>query len=120
MAKACYRELRKHKYQLMDDDVLRIDIYPERDIEYLFVSLSSGGRLTIRKAYAWDGPSTPSEWLGSFRNPSLTFGALIGTANVRERSSSDARFLAVGALVAQQSIRGILCAATWCMMRCIS
>ena len=43
--------------------------------------------------------SAPTEWLGAFRNPSLTFGALIGAANVRERSSSDARFLTVIALV---------------------
>jgi hypothetical protein len=34
-------------------------------------------------------------WLSTSINPSLTFGALIGAANVRERSSSDARFLAV-------------------------
>jgi hypothetical protein len=45
-------------------------------------------------------PSTLTGWLGAFRNPSLTFGALIGAANVRERSSSDARFLAVIVLAA--------------------
>ena len=39
----------------MDDYALQIDIKPERDIAYQFVSLSSGGRLTIRKtsALAW-------------------------------------------------------------------
>jgi hypothetical protein len=44
----------------MDDYVIQIDIKPERAIDYKFISLSSAGLLTIRKAYAWDGASGPS------------------------------------------------------------
>ena len=45
--------------------------------------------------------------MGAFRNPSLTFGALIGAATVRERSSSDAPFLAVIALVVRGRNRNV-------------
>ena len=44
-------------------------------------------------------------WLGAFSNPSLTFGALIGAANVRERSS-------FGALAALAFCAALLAAAT--------
>ena len=76
MAKACYRKLHDYKYQLMDDYVIQIDIRPERDIDFIFVSLSSGGLLTIRKAYAWDGPSGPSIDTKNFMRGSLVHDAL--------------------------------------------
>lgn len=57
MAKACYRELQNYKYQLMDDHVYQTDIRPEQSIDYKFMSLDVDGLLTVRKAYAWDGPS---------------------------------------------------------------
>jgi len=53
MAKACYRKLKKYKYQLMDEYIIQIDIKPIQNIEFKFLSLSSGGVLTIRKSYAW-------------------------------------------------------------------
>lgn len=76
MTKACYRKLRGYKYQLMDDYVIQIDIRPERDIDFNFVSLSSGGLLTIRKVYAWDGPSGPSIDTKNFMRGSLVHDAL--------------------------------------------
>jgi len=76
MAKACYRELRHYKYQLMDNYVIQIDIKPQHAIDYKFVSLSSGGLLTIRKAYAWDGPSGPSIDTRNFMRGSLVHDAL--------------------------------------------
>jgi len=74
--KACYRELRKYKYQLMEDYGLTIDIKLENDIDFKFLSLSSSGLLTIRKAYAWDGPSGPSIDTRNFMRGSLIHDAL--------------------------------------------
>jgi len=76
MTKACYRKLRDYKYQLMDDYVIQIDIKPERDIDFIFFSLSSAGLLTIRKSYAWDGPSGPSIDTKNFMRGSLVHDAL--------------------------------------------
>lgn len=74
--KACYRELKKYKYQLMEDYGLPIDIKPENDLNYKFFSLSSTGLLTIRKGYAWDGPSGPSIDTPDFMRGSLIHDAL--------------------------------------------
>lgn len=76
MIKACYRELLNYKYQLMDDFALQIDIKPQRDIEFKFLSLAGNGLLTIRKAYAWDGPSGPTIDTRNFMRGSLVHDAL--------------------------------------------
>jgi hypothetical protein len=74
--KACYRVLRNYKYQLVDDYVIQIDIMPEHNIEYKFLSLSSDGVLTVRKHYAWDGPSGPTVDRMHFMRGSLVHDAL--------------------------------------------
>ncbi len=76
MRQACYRRLRKYKYQLMDEYVIQIDIKPEKDIDFSFVSLSREGALTIKKFYAWDGPSGPTIDTGNFMRGSLVHDAL--------------------------------------------
>ena len=76
MTKACYRKLQKYKYQLMDDYIIQIDIKPIQNIEFKFLSLSSEGVLTIRKSYAWDGPSGPTIDTRSFMRGSLVHDAL--------------------------------------------
>ena len=60
MKKACYRELGKYKYQLMDDYVIEIDIKPSEKKDFEFFSLSTNGILTIKKGYSWDGASGPA------------------------------------------------------------
>ncbi len=74
--KACYRELHKYKYQLMDDYIIQIDIKPIQNIELKFLSLSSEGTLTIKKFYAWDGPSGPTIDTRDFMRGSLVHDAL--------------------------------------------
>ena len=74
--KACYRKLHKYKYQLTDDYYIRIDIRPGQDLEFRFLSLSSDGILTIRKSYAWDGPSGPTIDTMDFMRGSLVHDAL--------------------------------------------
>ena len=76
MAKACYRKLKKYKYQLMDDYIIQIDIRPIQNIELKFLSLSSEGSLTIKKYYAWDGPSGPTIDTRDFMRGSLVHDAL--------------------------------------------
>ncbi len=76
MTKACYRKLQKYKYQLMDDYIVQIDIKPIQNIEFKFLSLSSEGVLTIRKSYAWDGPSGPTIDTRNFMRGSLVHEAL--------------------------------------------
>ena len=76
MAKACYRKLKQYKYQLMDDYVIQIDIKPSQNIDFKFLSLSSDGVLTIRKYYAWDGPSGPTKDTRNFMRGSLIHDAL--------------------------------------------
>ena len=76
MSKACYRKLRKYKYQLMDDYAIQTDVKPQGDIDLEFVSLSSDGLLTARKAYAWDGPSGPTIDTRNFMRGSLVHDAL--------------------------------------------
>jgi hypothetical protein len=76
MIKACYRELHRYKYQLMDDYSIQINIKPAQDIECRFLSLSSDGVLTMRKSYAWDGPSGPTIDTRDFMRGSLVHDAL--------------------------------------------
>jgi len=46
-----------YKYQLVDHIVLQTDIKPDADITTYFIDLLTDGTLTMRRSYAWDGPS---------------------------------------------------------------
>jgi len=74
--KACYRSLRGYKYQLVNDYAVATGITPPQSIETSFVSLDAGGRLAIRKGYAWDGPSGPTIDTKTFMRGSLVHDAL--------------------------------------------
>lgn len=77
-SKACYRELTKYKYQLMEDyvhDEVKIDGLAE-DINTSFIALTTAGVLTIKNRYAWDGPSGPTIDTPSFMRGSLVHDAM--------------------------------------------
>ena len=74
--KACYRELHRYKYQLVDEYRVNIDIKPSQNLSFPFVLLSSEGLLTIKKYYAWDGPSGPTIDTRNFMRGSLVHDAL--------------------------------------------
>ena len=76
MAKITYRNLKQYKYQLMDDYTIQIDIKPDHDLDFRFLSLSKEGLLVIRKSYAWDGPSGPTVDTSNFMRGSLVHDAL--------------------------------------------
>lgn len=76
MPEACYRKLKKYKYQLAQDYVDEIDIYPENYVNSKFIKLTKSGKLTIKKGYAWDGPSGPTIDTPTFMRGSLVHDAL--------------------------------------------
>lgn len=52
-----------YKYQLCEQFVIKIGVYPRESIEAEFAHLDTDGTLTIAPWYAWDGPSGPPKWL---------------------------------------------------------
>lgn len=73
---ACYRKLRKYKYQLTQDYQINIEMKVEEDIETDFLGLTAAGELTVKKKYAWDGPSGPTFDTKTFMRGSLVHDAL--------------------------------------------
>ena len=67
-----------YKYQLSEPYSVEISIKPEGDIisPSGFITLSLSGVLTIKKHYAWDGPSGPTLDTLNFMRPSLVHDAL--------------------------------------------
>ncbi len=49
----------KYKYQLASEYKIKIPITPAEAILTGFIDLDTEGNLTVKKAYAWDGPSGP-------------------------------------------------------------
>ena len=69
-----YRE--GYKYQLAEDYAVDVGIRPEKIMRSAFLALSPAGILTIRKGYAWDGPSGPAIDTKNFMRGSLVHDAL--------------------------------------------
>lgn len=76
MKRICYRKLRHYKYQLVDDYSIHLDLSLEKNIETKFLILRSTGEMTIKKSYAWDGPSGPTFDTKNFMRGSLVHDAL--------------------------------------------
>ena len=75
MDKACYRKLRRYKYQLMQPYAHDVGI-KQHEIDTPYLTLSGDGVLTIKKGYAWDGPSGPTMDTLNFMRGSLVHDAL--------------------------------------------
>ena len=65
-----------YKYQLETSYSLIVGISPAEDIETDYINLSKLGRLTIKRGYAWDGPSGPTIDTKNFMRGSLVHDAL--------------------------------------------
>lgn len=64
------------KYQLAEDYSIQTTIIPTKAIITSFIELGITGLLTIKKGYAWDGPSGPTIDSPSFMRGSLVHDAL--------------------------------------------
>ena len=74
MKKIFYRS--GYKYQLAETYSGSVVIRPDEKIETDFIDLDTEGTLTIKKGYAWDGPSGPTRDTKSFMRGSMVHDAL--------------------------------------------
>lgn len=65
-----------YKYQLKEEYVVSTNIQPDKPIDTEYVALNGDGNLTIKKGYAWDGPSGPTIDTLNFMRGSLIHDAL--------------------------------------------
>ncbi|MFQ6677893.1 MAG: DUF1353 domain-containing protein [Fidelibacterota bacterium] len=84
-----------YKYQLVENYSTEIPIKPDDDIESDFIILSNKGQITIKKGYAWDGPSGPTIDTSNFMRGSLIHDAIYqlmregGLDNKKHREPAD-------------------------------
>lgn len=73
MTQITYRKLTAYKYQLMVTYLVATGVELDRDVRTVddFVKVSTDGTMTLRKGYAWDGPSGPTIDTPSFMRGSL-------------------------------------------------
>jgi hypothetical protein len=73
-----YRKIDGYKYQLMEKYVHETEWGLPKAVETAgkWVQLSKAGKLTIKKGYAWDGPSGPTIDTKDFMRGSLVHDAL--------------------------------------------
>lgn len=76
MPQACYRELHRYKYQLMEDYEDAIGLTGHLVHHDGYYDLNAEGRLTIYRGYAWDGPSGPTIDTPNFMRGSLVHDCL--------------------------------------------
>jgi len=65
-----------YKYQLAEEYQIQVSIIQSEDIKRDFIELTPEGILTIKKGYAWDGPSGPTCDTPNFMRGSLVHDAL--------------------------------------------
>lgn len=66
-----------YKYQLATDYELQLPSWnQENDVLTPYIRVTAGGRMRIRKGYAWDGPSGPTIDTRNFMRGSLVHDAL--------------------------------------------
>ncbi len=72
----CILYKKGYKYQLSTSYTAIIDIKPKQSIKTEYITLTKAGKLTIKKGYAWDGPSGPTVDTLNFMRGSLVHDAL--------------------------------------------
>jgi hypothetical protein len=65
-----------YKYQLVETFTLPTPVRPGRAIDLDYLSLELDGTLTIKRGYAWDGPSGPTFDTLNFMRGALVHDAL--------------------------------------------
>ena len=72
----CIFYKRGYKYQLTANYTVDVEIKLNKTINTAFIDLSTAGKLTIKKGYAWDGPSGLTFDTLNFMRGSLVHDAL--------------------------------------------
>lgn len=72
----CITYKKGYKYQLAEKYETTIDITPDKNVKTDYIELTLEGELTIKKSYAWDGPSGPTFDTKNFMRGSLVHDAL--------------------------------------------
>ena len=72
---ACYRKLKKYKYQLVKPYSIQTKVKVDPLINTDYLRLTKAGKLTIKSHYAWDGPSGPTFDTKDFMRGSLVHDA---------------------------------------------
>lgn len=88
-----------YKYQLHESYQVTVAIKPPEDIRTDYISLDRNGLLSLKKGYAWDGPSGPTIDTPNFMRGSLVHDALyqlmrmnlLSTAHYREAADKELR-----------------------------
>lgn len=65
-----------YKYQLVEEYSVEVIIRPAEPIDMDYIALNTDGLLTVKKSYAWDGPSGPTFDTKNFMRGSLVHDAL--------------------------------------------
>jgi len=84
MSTRCVRYRSGYKYQLRDEHVDTVRVIPDAPIVTDYVRLDMGGVLTLRRGYAWDGPSGPTVDTKNFMRASLVHDALYQLMRIEE------------------------------------
>lgn len=72
-----------YKYQLIVDYSIQTELKIEKDIDLGWLVMTHSGLLTIKRGYAWDGPSGPTLDTNTFMRGALVHDALYQL--IRER-----------------------------------
>lgn len=76
MSRRFIRYKSKYKYQLVEKYEMRIPITPRDDKVTEYINLDTKGNLTVKRSYAWDGPSGPVKDTPKNMRASLVHDAL--------------------------------------------
>jgi hypothetical protein len=84
MSTRCVRYRSGYKYQLRNEHVDSVAVIPDAAIVTDYVQLDTAGLITLRRGYAWDGPSGPTIDTKNFMRGSLVHDALYQLMRVEE------------------------------------
>ncbi|GEM_PF-305233 len=91
IAEHCVEYKSGYKYQLFKDYQVAVAIKPANPIATHYIDLDQAGTLTLRKGYAWDGPSGPTIDTRNFMRGSLVHDALYQLMRMGELSAETDR-----------------------------
>ena len=72
----CITYKKGYKYQLVEAYSVKTGITIDHDIDTDYVAMAMDGTITVKKGYAWDGPSGPTIDTPDFMRGSLVHDAL--------------------------------------------